>query len=480
MLTLVNGNRMLPPIAPIGLDYIAGAVQRAGWDVELLDLNLAENSSAALKGYFQRRQPELIGISFRNVDDCFWPSGRSFLPTLRHDVAAIRQHTDAPIVLGGVGYSIFPRSILQHVGADFGVHGDGEQALIAMLGELRGRRRWDRVPGLVYRTETEPLRSNAPSWPHALTVPVEREFVDNRTYFRRGGQIGLETKRGCRRKCIYCADPLAKGNSFRLRDPAHVADEVQALLNQGVDVLHICDAEFNLPPRHAEQMCDEFIRRGLGRRVRWYAYLAVLPFSDELARRMRQAGCVGINFTSDSTHAGMLQTYGQPHRRADLAKAVRRCREHDMAVMLDLLLGGPGETPQTVSETIAGVQQIDPDCAGAALGIRVYPGTPMAAAVQAEGPAATNPNILRHYDGPIDFLQPTFYISHALGPAPARLVRQMIGDDLRFFPPTTEDTSGSPGPSGDHNYNENQALIDAIDAGARGAYWDILRRVGHA
>ena len=110
------------------------------------------------------------------------------------------------------------------------------------------------------------------------------------------------------------------------------------------------------------------------------------------------------------------------------------------------------------------VKQIDPDCAGAALGIRVYPGTPMAAMVQAEGPPAINPNILRHYEGPMDLLQPTFYISHALGPNPARLVRRITGDDPRFFPPEMEDESGSPGPSDDHNYNENQALIAAIDA----------------
>ena len=55
------------------------------------------------------------------------------------------------------------------------------------------------------------------------------------------------------------------------------------------------------------------------------------------------------------------------------------CR-HD--VMLDLLLGGPGETCQTVAESIDFVKQIGPDCAGAALGIRIYPGTAMAQIVR--------------------------------------------------------------------------------------------------
>ena len=172
--------------------------------------------------------------------------------------------------------------------------------------------------------------------------------------------------------------------------------------------------------------------------MRWYAYLAVVPFSDELAGRMRRAGCVGINFTSDSTHPAMLSVYRQPHRREDVALAVARCRAHGITVMLDLLLGGPGETPETVAETIASIKSMEPDSVGAALGIRVYPGTRMEALLGAEGPLETNRGLRRHYSGPIDLLQPTFYISPALGDRPAGLVRDLIGDDPRFFPPEEE------------------------------------------
>jgi radical SAM superfamily enzyme YgiQ (UPF0313 family) len=475
MLTLINTNRMVPLIAPVGLDYVAGAVRRAGFEVELLDPCLGENPEAAISQYFAQREPELVGMTFRNVDDCFWPSGASFLPTLRETVAGLRQRTEAPVVLGGVGYSILAAEILEYTGADFGVRGDGEQAVVQLLDELRGPRRFERVDGLIYRQEGS-LRINPPAWPQKLSVPAERETVDNPTYFRRGGQIGLETKRGCHRSCIYCADPLAKGPALRLREPAEVADEVEGLLAQGVDVLHFCDSEFNLPRQHALAVCDELIRRRLGERVHWYTYMAVLPFDAALARRMRRAGCVGINFTSDAAHPEMLATYRHRHRAEDLARAVRLCRQEGIAVMLDMLLGGPGETPETAAETIRAFKRIDPDCAGAALGIRVYPGTGMFSTVIAEGPMEENPNIRRPYDGPVDLLRPTFYISSALGRRPARLVRELIDGDQRFFPPEEEVPSGhEPAGQGDHNYNQNQALVDAIAAGARGAYWDILR-----
>jgi radical SAM superfamily enzyme YgiQ (UPF0313 family) len=476
MLTLINTNRMVPPIAPVGLDYLAGAARRAGFEVDVLDLCLAEDPERALSQHFSRGRAELAAISFRNVDDCFWPGAAWFVPELEAVVRRIHAISGAPIVLGGVGFSILPERIVEHTGADFGIRGDGERSLIELLTQLRTGRRFDSVDGLVWR-EDGAIRANRPAWPEPLSVPSARDAVDNATYFRLGGQIGVETKRGCSRKCIYCADPLAKGAKERLRDPVEVADEVESLLAQGVDVLHLCDSEFNLPPGHARDVCDEFIRRRFGDRLRWYTYMTVVPFDGELARQMRRAGCVGINFTSDSAVPSLLTTYAQPHRKEDLAEAVRLCRANGIAVMLDLLLGGPGETPATIEATIEGVRRIDPDCAGAALGIRLYPGTPVHALLSADGPLDAIRGIHRRYEGPIDLLKPTFYVSPALGEHPARVVRDLIDGDPRFFEPNDDSSSSSDqgDPYADYNYNENQALVDAIARGARGAYWDILR-----
>jgi radical SAM superfamily enzyme YgiQ (UPF0313 family) len=389
----------------------------------------------------------------------------------------LRKVSDAPVVLGGVGYSILAAELLQCSAVDFGIRGDGEQALVELLAELHGAWRWDRVSGLLWQ-DNGIVHANAPAWPGRLAVPTSRNLVDNTAYFRLGGQIGVETKRGCSRQCSYCVDPLAKGPTVRLRLPAEVADEMESLLRQRIDVFHLCDAEFNLPPSHARDVCDELIRRGIGSRCRWYAYLAVVPFDEDLARQMARAGCVGINFTSDSASAAMLSVYGQPHRQEDLQAAIRFCRENGIAIMCDLLLGGPGETIETVTESIRFFQQVGPDCVGTALGLRLYPQTRIAATIAQEGPWETNPSIRRHYGGPVDLLRPTFYISASLGEHPARLVRDLVAGDQRFFEPEEETPlTERAGVQGDHNYNANQALSDAIRGGARGAYWDILRKL---
>jgi radical SAM superfamily enzyme YgiQ (UPF0313 family) len=476
MLTLINTNRMSPPIGPIGLDYIAGAARKAGIKTDLVDLCLADEPVKTLQNYFAGHSPQLVGISFRNVDDCFWPSAKWFVPDLAQIIRTIKNLSDAPIVVGGVGFSIFARQIVEYTGADFGIHGDGENATVSLHNELCGSRKFEKINGLIWRSDGT-IHSNQPAWSSPLSLPTNRDAIDNLAYLEKGGQGGIETKRGCNRRCIYCADPLSKGTKLRLREPAEVANEAESLLAQGIEVLHLCDSEFNIPYAHAYSVCEEFIRRGLGKRLRWFTYMAVTPFDAELAKVMSKAGCVGIDFTGDSASPSMLKTYGQLHRKEDLASAVQLCRDNNIKVMLDLLLGGPGETPETVAQTIDFIKQINPDCAGAPLGVRIYPNTEMARIVQAEGPLETNPNIRRKYEGPVDFFQPTFYISQALGLKPAKLVRDLIAGDKRFFEPMPEVTSENGSRITDHNYNDNTELVEAIKAGARGAYWDILHQL---
>ena len=463
MLTLINTNTMQPAIAPVGLDYIAGSAKQAGLDVEIVDLCLAGDPYAALRDYFASHNSDLIGLSFRNVDDCFWPSCQWFVPKLAELIKKLKTLTAAPMVVGGVGFSIFAKQIVEYTGADFGVCGDGEQAIVSLYRDLKDNKT---IPHYS-------ILDGCTNQPERLSLSTSRNAIDNATYFKRGGQVGIETKRGCNRNCIYCADRLSKGTSNRLRLPAEVVDEAESLLAQGIDVLHICDSEFNIPGQHAMAICEEFIRRGLGRRLKWYTYMAVVPFDADLAVAMRKAGCIGIDFTGDSASPAMLKTYRQPHTPETIASAVRLCKDYGIKVMIDLLLGGPGETPQTAKQTIDFIKQINPDCAGAPLGVRIYPGTEMVNIVAAEGQLETNPNIHRKYTGPLDLFRPTFYISHLLGERPARLIKDLIAGDKRFFEPIDETDAIAT----DHNYNDNTELVNAIKAGARGAYWDILHKL---
>jgi len=460
---LVNTNRIQPPIAPIGLDYVAEALNAAGHHVEILDLCWADDWDAAIASFLDGTSFGLIGVTLRNTDDCVFTSRQSFLGGFADVVSTIRKHTDALIVLGGMGFSVMPEQVLELCEADVGVWGDGEFALVELADRIEGKREWHDLPNLIWRRNGRWHR-NPPSTPPLTDLPpMSRGWVDNRRYFREGGQAGIETKRGCPRHCIYCADPVAKGKAIRVRPPEAVVDELERLLEQGIDHIHTCDSEFNLPKWHAAEVCQEIIRSDIGDKLRWYAYCSPVPFSRELAKLMRRAGCVGVNFGVDHGDEGMLRRLRRGFTPDDVLNAARWCQEAGMAVMFDLLLGSPGETRESIVGAIQLMKRAEPDRVGVALGLRVYPGTELADLMTREAP-------LEGLVGGGDLSEPCFFLEPRVAPFAFDLLDELVGDDRSFF---FFDPSR---PDRDYNYNANQRLVDAIGRGYRGAYWDILRR----
>jgi radical SAM superfamily enzyme YgiQ (UPF0313 family) len=467
---LINTNLMRPLIGPIGLDYVAEALAGAGWVPEVLDLALAEDPRRAVGDYFRSRQPLAVGLTVRNTDDCYFPSGDFLLPAVAQIVGWLRQETDAALVAGGVGLSVMPEAVLEFLGCDFAIRGDGEHALPLLLAEISGGGDFESVPNLVWRKGGRLVRNRA-LFPSLTSRAYSRGFVDNAAHFRLGGMGGIETKRGCPMGCAYCADPLAKGRRPRPREPRLVADEVEALLAQGVDHLHLCDSEFNIPLAHAAAVLEEWVRRGLGEKFSWYGYLAPVPFSPELARLALRSGCRGLNFGIDHLDDGMLAGLGRNFRRADIEATAAVCREAGLNFMVDLLLGGPGETEASLAVAVEGARRLGASRIGIAPGMRIYPGTRMAARVRREG-FQGNPNLHRPagLGARARLLEPTFYVAAEVAPIVERL-RLLIGRDERFFLGLRDESEAN------YNYNDNQLLEEAIRRGMRGAYWDILRRL---
>jgi hypothetical protein len=468
--TLVNANEMRPPIGPIGLDYLAAALETAGCKAQLLDLTWAEDAEAAIAAHFQERNPTFIGFTLRNTDDCYLASAYSCLPHAQRTVALLRKYTPAPIVLGGCGFSIFAEPLLTELGADYGIVGDGEEAVAQLALSLSKGESPHSLPGLLWHDGSS-VRAN-PSAPLDLdSLDLSpRDFIDNARYWREGGQGGFEAKRGCDRACIYCADPIAKGGHIRLRNPNDVAREAANLAAQGVIHLHTCDAEFSLPHSHAVAVCDAFIEQGLDKKVQWWAYCAPEGFDADLAAKMKRAGCAGIDFGADHGCDEQLARLGRDHRVEDLERVARLCHDLGIVFMFDLLLGAPGESPSTLRRTIELMKRLNPSRVGISAGVRVYPRTPLAAQV-IRGPLSEQPGLLGALADNEGLTKPVFYVSPEVGPEISDSIADLVAADERFFCP--DPTS----PSADYNYRENPLLVQAIRDGHRGAYWDILRRL---
>lgn len=469
---LVNPNRMRPPIAPLGLEYCAAAIKRAGYEPILCDLAFAPNGRAALEEALGSARPLAVAVSIRNLDDAYLASQDFVLEEAAQTIAQIRAISRAPLILGGVGFSAAPWEVLRYTGADYGIVGEGESGLPPLLACLAGGGNIFNVPGAVFKDEGGRITGTAPAHADLPEMPApSRRFVDNPRYFAEGGQAGLETKRGCAQRCVYCVEPMAKGRLVRLRSPESVVEEVRDLFDQGIDVLHLCDSEFNLPLDHAHAVCAALENSGLGARIRWYAYAYPKFFDGELASAMRRAGCAGINFGVDHADETMLRRLGRHYGPEDIRRTAQACHNGGLAVMFDMLLGGPGETRQSLARAIDFVRSLAVDRVGLSCGVRVYPHTPLAELVRAQGPPSANPNLQGTTADNDDLLRPIFYVDAALDGDIHALVGDLVGGDRRFLHADPRQIKGN------YNYNDNSALAEAIRAGERGAYWYILQRL---
>ncbi|MBN1410230.1 MAG: radical SAM protein [Spirochaetales bacterium] len=453
-LLLINTNTMKPPIAPIGLEYVGEYLASEGIDVRTFDFSFEDD----LEEKIALIKPDFVGLGIRNTDDCTFPAASFFLPEIRRIIDRIKRSTNVPIVCGGVGFSVMPEGVLDFLDLKYGIHGDGEENLLAFI---RNYPDVKDIPNLV-RREDGGIVNNETKYFDLDKLAPRRKLFRNRDYYEQGGMGSVETKRGCVMQCVYCADPLSKGRKIRLRPPESVADEVLSLSAQGINKLHFCDSEFNLPREHAVAVCRKFIKKGIQAKAGWYTYCSPKGFDGDLSGLFKKAGCLGINFGVDSGSDRILKALGRDYTRGELLSTGKACRDAGLPFMFDLMFGSPGEDEKSITETMETMKEIRPDVVGCAVGVRIYPGTVIHDLIRKKSPEL--------FVGNDSCIKPVFYLEPGVKDTVFPLIKDLAAGDKRFILSAAVDEHN-------YNYNQNQVLIDEIRTGKRGAYWDILRQI---
>lgn len=362
------------PVPPLGAAYAAGIARAAGHEVALYDACFAgERMHGELAATIAEFRPQAIGMSLRNVDEASYPRALSALPRYREAVRTVRAAAPGvPLLLGGSAFTLFPEALLAALDADHGVAGEAETALPSLLERLaRGAvRRGEIVQG----TGSDLTDSALPA----------RELLDLARYAREGGSVNVQTKRGCVFSCGYCTYPMLEGRRVRVRHPERVVDELEAIVQtRGIDSFFFVDSVFNVPREHARALCEAILRRGLS--LRWTSYVTPAGLTAELVDAMARAGCRSVDLGTDAASAGTLAGMHKGFDAEDVRRASRLLREAGIAFCHSLIFGGPGETWSTLEETVAVVEETRPAAAVAMVGVRVYPGTRVAAHARAHG-----------------------------------------------------------------------------------------------
>lgn len=395
---LISANRLQEPypVYPVGLDYVAGALDGAH-QVKTVDLNTL-SGDGELIDLLKTFTPAVTGISLRNIDNTDTTDPRGFMGEYLDLIRTIRRHSDTRLVLGGSGFTIFPQQILAFLDADFGIVGEGER-LAALLEALEKGQAPDSLPGII--TPGSPAADAAP-WEHPFTRGAVTDHPYLAYYLKNGGMLNLQTKRGCPFRCAYCTYPAIEGRKMRLIPPEKIARTAVALEKAGARYLFITDSSFNADMRHSRAVARAFKKAGLS--IPWGAFFTPVEPPDGYYPELAAAGLTHVEFGTDALCDPVLAAYGKPFTANQVFKAHHQAMAAGLHVAHYFLLGGPGETPDTLTETLANIDQLKKTVVFLFCGMRIYPGTPLYSHALSEG----------LIDAASDLLDPVFYETAAI------------------------------------------------------------------
>lgn len=390
------------PVFPLGVAYLRDAVMAAGHAVDVFDSLLEPED--ALEDRLQRFVPDVVGFSLRNIDNVRADAAVSYIAGLRASVERVRAVCAAKVIFGGAGFSVFPQEILELTGADFGIRGEGEIAFPQLLRCLEGRGGDLRsVPGLLYRNgEGEAVSHNPPRNAALLESPAfDPDPAWVAAYRARGAIFNVQTQRGCPLKCCYCTYPLIEGARRRLHDYARVVDEMRRWRELGVRYVFVVDSVLNTSVNHLRRLGEAILAAAV--EIEWGCFLRPNGVRLDDLRLLKKAGLRHIEFGSDSFADTMLESYGKSFTFPMIEQASAHAQEAGIHYCHFLILGGPGETSQTLEETFARSETLPGGVFFAFPGTRVYPHTPLWHHLRARGVAL-----------PDNLLAPFFFIEEGL------------------------------------------------------------------
>lgn len=353
------------PVYPLGMAIIASALVAAGHEVLQYDFLVAGESEQALAEAVTGFSPDVVCLSLRNIDnvDSFAMEDAWYLAHAKELLGVVRANSSAPIVVGGSAFTIMPEAILDYIGAEYGVVGEGEQIVCSIVENLTLGRKVPRLSdGLSIPLTVEQM----------ISPLYDRDLISY--YQEESGQINLQTKRGCPHRCVYCTYPSLEGNRFRPQNFAAVIDDIEkAQRDFGINSFFFTDSVFNDAQGSYLHFSEELVRRDLG--ITWTGFFRPQGLGREELQLMKRAGLYAVELGTDAGCDTTLNGLQKGFSFADVLAVNEACIAEKLPAAHYVMFGGPDETYATVREGLQNIEHINTNVVFAFSGIRILPGT---------------------------------------------------------------------------------------------------------
>jgi anaerobic magnesium-protoporphyrin IX monomethyl ester cyclase len=339
----------------VGLAILAAVLEKNGFEVTVLDCPALHMAYHHIKQEIASFKPDIVGITSVTP---------TFTSALKVAHIAKEAYSQTLVVLGGPHVTIADdQFILQNQDVDVIVKGEGEQTMVDLVHFVLGTIRLEEVAGITYQKNGQLVRTpNRQCIENLdeLPPPAYHYFPLNK--YRIFGKLGLpmETGRGCISECSFCLIPQIGGDSYRTKTPTNIVDEMEWLKDHyHPDFLTFNDEVFTLDKKRVLAVCSEILQRKIS--IPWDCQTRVDLVSKELLYKMRKANCQLVNFGVESGSQKILDAMKKGTTIEQNEEAIRWAKKAGLSVTVSLIIGYPGETLETLKQTIDFMKKTEPD-----------------------------------------------------------------------------------------------------------------------
>jgi len=340
-----------PLFPPLGLAYMAAVLEQGGFEVKIFDCPVCELDHEKLKAEIDAYQPTIVGIG-------------SMTPTIESALKSARVAKevcpDAKVVMGGPHATFADSEILTSEKAvDVIVRGEGEETIVELaeqvsLGNIKGIT--FRKGNQIIQTPTRPFIQDLDALPRPAYkyLPMAKYKITGKTL------LPIITSRGCPFQCSFCVASQMFGQRFRMRSPKNVLDELEWLRDEyGAEGIAFQDDTLTFDKKRATEICDGMIERKIN--LPWGCGTRADVVTKDVLAKMAKAHCNETMFGIESGCQRMRAVLKKGVTNEQCENAIKWAKEAGMFVTVSVILGYPGETEESLQETLDFARKLEPD-----------------------------------------------------------------------------------------------------------------------
>jgi radical SAM superfamily enzyme YgiQ (UPF0313 family) len=352
---LLEGVTHHPFFPPLGLAYMAAVLEQNDFEVKIFDCAVCEMNHQQLKAELDSFQPAIIGIG------AFTQTVESALKSAH---VAKEVCPDAKVLMGGPHATFADKQILtDEKEVDIIVRGEGEETILELAKQMPELQKVNEIKGITFRKDNQIIQT--PTRPRiedldALPLPAYSDLPVEKYKIMGKRLLPIISSRGCPFHCTFCVASQMFGAMIRERSPKNVLDEIEWLRDKyGAEGIAFQDDTLTFNKKRATDIFDGMIERKIN--LPWGCFSRADVVTKELLAKMSKARCNEVGFGIESGCQKMLDAFHKKSTVEQNENAIKWTKEAGIFVAASIILGYPGETKETLQQTLDLVRRIEPD-----------------------------------------------------------------------------------------------------------------------